>query len=95
MLLQEKLAFKDVLFDGPTKRKLFHDRSREQIFTGISDRYAKIIVGPARFLPVRSDGPAYFNISVVCTNPVHVELYSIQHYVIKLSVTNRVAVITL
>jgi hypothetical protein len=42
------------LFDGLTKRKLFPDRSREQIFTGLSDRYAENIVGPAWFLPVRS-----------------------------------------
>ena len=47
-----------------TKRKLFPDQSREQIFTGLSDRYAENIVGPAWFLPVRSDGLAYFDMSV-------------------------------
>jgi len=45
MLLQERSTFKDT--DSPTKRKLFPDRRREQIFTGLSDRYAENIVGPA------------------------------------------------
>jgi hypothetical protein len=45
-------------------RKLFPDRSREQIFTGLSDWYAENVVGPAWFLPIRSDGPAYFDMSV-------------------------------
>ena len=53
------------LFDGPTKVKLFPDRSREQIFAGLSDRYAENIVGPAWFLPVGSDGAAFFDMSVV------------------------------
>ena len=44
---------------------MFPDRSREQIFTRLSDRYAENIVGLAWFLPVRSDGPAYFDMSVV------------------------------
>ena len=44
MLLQERSTFKDT---GLTKRKLFPDRSREQNFTGLLDRYAKNIVGPA------------------------------------------------
>jgi len=51
------------LFDGLTKRKLFPDRSREQIFTGLSDRSAENIVGPAWFLSVWTDGPAYFDMS--------------------------------
>ena len=40
MILQERSTLK-TLFDGPTKRKLFPDRSREQIFTGLSDWYAR------------------------------------------------------
>ena len=45
ILLQERSTLK-ILLDGPIKRKLFPDRSREQIFTGFSDRYAEDIVGP-------------------------------------------------
>ena len=52
------------LFDWPTKRKLFPDQSREQIVTGLMDQYAGNIVVPAWFLPLRSDGPAYFDMSV-------------------------------
>jgi hypothetical protein len=48
-----------------TDRQKIPDRSREQFFTGLSDRYAENIVGPAWFLPVRSDRPAYFDMSVV------------------------------
>jgi hypothetical protein len=62
MLLQERLTFTDTVWR--TDKELFPDRSREQIFTGLSDRYAKNIVGPAWLLPVRSDGPAYFDMSV-------------------------------
>ena len=47
MLLQERLNFKDTVCDGPTKKKKIPDRSREQFFTGLSDRYAENIVGPA------------------------------------------------
>ena len=35
------------LFDGPTRRKLFPDRSREQIFTRLLDRYVENIIRPA------------------------------------------------
>ena len=71
MLLQERSTFTDTVWR--TDRKLFPDRSREQIFSGqlsddghwnkhidmiifsgLSDWYAKNIVGPAWFLPVRS-----------------------------------------
>jgi hypothetical protein len=40
MLLQERSILK-TLFDGPTKRKLFADQSREHIFTRLSDRCRK------------------------------------------------------
>jgi hypothetical protein len=69
MLLQERSTFKDKLFDRPTKRKVFPDLSREKIFTGLSDRYAENIVGPALMLPVRSDGPAYFDMSAITLTP--------------------------
>jgi hypothetical protein len=46
MILQERSTLK-TLFDGPTKMKLIPGRSREQMFTGLSDRYAENIVGPA------------------------------------------------
>ena len=45
MLLQERSTLK-ILCDGPTKRKLFPDRSREQIFTGFSDRFDFYLSSP-------------------------------------------------
>ena len=69
MLLQERSTFKDKLFDRPTKRKVFPDLSREQIFTRLSDRCAENIVGPALMLPVRSDGPVYFDMSAITLTP--------------------------
>jgi hypothetical protein len=55
MLLQERSTFKDTVWRT----------DKEQIFTGLSDQYAENIVGPAWFFPVGSDGPAYFDMSVV------------------------------
>jgi hypothetical protein len=43
----KKDRFLKTLFDEPTKRKLFPDRCREQIFTRLLDRYAENIVEPA------------------------------------------------
>jgi hypothetical protein len=63
---------------------LFPDQSREQIFTELSDRYAENIVGPAWFLPVRFDGPAYFDMSVyISISKLHVQQIILRQHFVK------------
>ena len=74
-VIHRKRLFKDckkdwlleTLFDEPTTKIFFPVWSREQIFTRLSDRYAENIVGPAWLVPVRSNGPAYFDMSALLT----------------------------